>query len=91
MGRRNIDGPGVVGFIAAICAILVMAFFLWAVLPKKAQAHDVADDDMVLKRSALIELGTKYLQSLSDREVLLEALDRAQKEIHRLQSATNCS
>lgn len=89
MGRKHFDGPGIVGFIAAICAILVMAFFLWAILPKKAQAAD--DEDMVVKRSTLIELGTRYLLSLADREALLEAIAQAHKEIKRLQSATNCS
>lgn len=90
MGKHRIDGPGVIGFIAAATAILAMAVLLYTVLPKTAQAQGL-DEEIVLKKSAIIELGSRYLESVADRDALLEALEKAQKEISRLQSATNCS
>lgn len=89
MGKHRIDGPGIVGFIAAATVILVMAVVLWTLLPKTAQASD--DVELTIKKSAIVELGSKYLESIADRNVLIEELNKAQKEIHRLQSATNCS
>jgi len=88
--KKHFDGPGMVGFIAALCAILVMAFFLSVLFPKPAGASEI-DDDVTMKRSTLIELGSKYLEAVNDREVLLDALKDAQKTIDRLKSATNCS
>lgn len=89
MGKRRFDGPGVIGFIAAATVILVMAVLLWTILPKEAQASD--DVELTIRKGAIIELGTRYLESIADRNVLIEELNKAQREIHRLQSATNCS
>ena len=90
MGKHRIDGPGVIGFIAAATAILVMAVLLYTVLPKTAQAQG-ADEDVVVPRDVLIEVGSRYREWLAVRDALIEALEKAQKEIRRLQSATNCS
>jgi len=90
MGKHRIDGPGMVGFIAAATIILTLALALYTILPKTAQAQGV-DEELTIKKSAIVELGSKYLESIADRNKLLDALDEASKEIRRLQSATNCS
>lgn len=90
MTKRHFDGPGFVGFIATAAIIIVLALTLYSILPKVAQAQGV-EEHVIMPKAVLIELGTKYLESISERNAMIEALQQAQKEIHRLQSATNCS
>ena len=75
---------------AVLCLYGVVAATLWVLPPAKADST-IGDDEIPIRRSAIVELGTRYLESVNDRNVLLEALQQAQKEISRLQSSTNCS
>lgn len=84
------DKTRIIGIIGAVAALwAVVAFTVWMMPPAKAQAP--ADEDIVVKKSAIIEMGTKFfsLQDMVQKQD--EVIEALQKELMRLKAATNCA